>query len=67
MKQGHFAILVTSVCIALCGTAAYAKSNPELVKQEAGYFYGYAKGDTAEFMLVYNGSTYYAYELGRRY
>lgn len=48
IKQGRIAFLVVSACVAFCGTAFAKAKSPEMVKQEAGYYYGYAKGDTAE-------------------
>lgn len=47
MKKNHL-ILSLSVCIAMLGLNAFAKSSPELVKQEEGFYYGYGTGSTAE-------------------
>jgi len=41
-----FRILSASVCITLFGSFGFAKANPELVKEEAGFYYGYGKGAT---------------------
>ena len=48
MVRGRLSILLVSVCIALVGEAAFAKSSPEMVKQEEGYYYGSAKAATLE-------------------
>jgi formylglycine-generating enzyme required for sulfatase activity len=48
MRRNRFSILLVSVCIALVGGVAFAKTSPELVKQEEGYYYGYGRGATAE-------------------
>ncbi|HAH61596.1 MAG TPA: hypothetical protein DCL73_05820, partial [Treponema sp.] len=48
MRRNRFSILLVSVCIALAGGTAFAKTSPELVKQEEGFYYGYGKGTTAE-------------------
>jgi formylglycine-generating enzyme required for sulfatase activity len=48
MKQNRFLILLVSVCISLVGGIAFAKTSPELVKQEEGFYYGYGKGATAD-------------------
>jgi formylglycine-generating enzyme required for sulfatase activity len=45
MRLSRFAI---SVCIALAGGIVFAKTSPELVKQEEGFYYGFGKGSTAE-------------------
>jgi formylglycine-generating enzyme required for sulfatase activity len=48
MKRTRSAVFAAAVCVALGGMSAYAKTTPEMVKQEPGYYYGYAKGDTPE-------------------
>jgi formylglycine-generating enzyme required for sulfatase activity len=48
MRRNRFAILLVSVCFALVGGIAFAKTSPELVKQEDGFYYGFGKGATAE-------------------
>lgn len=48
MKKNRLTVLVLFVCFVLCSSAAFAKSAPEMVKQEAGYYYGFAKGETLE-------------------
>src|SRR5574344_1147893 len=48
MKRTRSAVFAAAVCVALGGMSAYAKTTPEMVKQEPGYYYGYAKGDTLE-------------------
>ena len=53
MKRNRFAILLVSVFFVFANWSAFAKkAEPELVKQEEGYYYGYGKGATvaeAEF------------------
>ena len=53
MKRNRLAILLVSVFFVLTNWSAFAKkAEPELVKQEEGYYYGYGKGATvaeAEF------------------
>lgn len=48
MKRTRSAVFAVAVCTALGGMSAYAKTKPEMVKQEPGYYYGYATGDTHE-------------------
>jgi len=48
MKQNRLAILAVSVCLILAGATAWASPSPELVKQEAGYYYGYGQGTTLD-------------------
>lgn len=48
MKRSRLTMLAVSVCVAVCSLPAYAKKDTELVKQEAGYYYGYAKGAGVE-------------------
>jgi formylglycine-generating enzyme required for sulfatase activity len=52
LRRGRFAILMVSVCIALMGGSAFAKTTPEMVKQEEGYYYGYAKADTLDQAML---------------
>ena len=48
MKRNRLAILLVSVFFVLTNWSAFAKkAEPELVKQEEGYYYGYGKGATA--------------------
>ena len=48
MKRNRLAILLVSVFFVLTNWSAFAKkAEPELVKQEEGYYYGYCKGATA--------------------
>jgi hypothetical protein len=48
MRRNRFSILLVSVCFALVGGIAFAKTSPELVKQEDGFYYGFGRGETAE-------------------
>jgi hypothetical protein len=48
LSRNRFSILLFSVCITLIGGIAFAKTSPELVKQEDGFYYGFGKGATAE-------------------
>lgn len=48
MRRNRLPVLLVSVCIALVGGIAFAKTSPELVKQEDGFYYGYGKGATNE-------------------
>jgi len=48
MERSRLTILLVSAFIALVGESAFAKATPEMVKQEEGYYYGYAKADTFE-------------------
>jgi len=52
MWRSRFAILSASIFFVLSGISAYASTSPELVKQEAGYYYGYGKGSTEEAALI---------------
>lgn len=52
MERNRFVMLVASVCLMLLGATAFAKPKPEAVKEEAGYYYGYGKGDTMDQALL---------------
>ena len=48
MRRCRLEIIAASICIAFGSSAVYAKKAPELVKQEAGYYYGFATESTLD-------------------
>ncbi len=46
--QNRMKILVASLCIVMMGGFAFAKKDPEMVKEEDGFYYGYGKASTKQ-------------------